>query len=151
MLRYLTTIALVLAMATPAVAHQTEVDSQDVEIKREGRLRWERQQARLEAQEQAEEDATVSVAPSYGHGKLWAFQVADYARAAGFPEHIITTMVAIAWRESSFDPGAINPSSGACGLWQMYPCPGSHALNPSVNAAMAFAKYQAGGLAPWGY
>ncbi len=88
--------------------------------------------------------------PSTTIGVLTAAQVASYARAAGFPEDVIPVMVAIAARESGFDPAAVNPSSGACGLWQMYPCPGPEALNPATNAAMAYAKYAASGLSPWG-
>jgi hypothetical protein len=60
-------------------------------------------------------------------------------------------MVDIAWGESRFNPEATNPDSGACGLWQLYPCPGSHAYNPATNAALAYAKYSNGGLSHWGY
>jgi SLT domain-containing protein len=83
-------------------------------------------------------------------GALSSDQIAAYARAAGFPESVIPTMVAIAYRESGGYPGAINSSSGACGLWQLYPCPGPDALDPARNAAWAYAKYAASGLAPWG-
>jgi hypothetical protein len=38
----------------------------------------------------------------------------------------------------------------ACGLFQLYECPGPQALDPATNAALAFEKYQASGLAPWG-
>lgn len=86
---------------------------------------------------------------SYPSGALSAAQVASYARGAGFPEAVVPMMVRIAFRESRFDPGAVNSSSGACGLWQIYPAvPGC--LNPATNAALAYAKYQASGLAPWG-
>jgi hypothetical protein len=81
---------------------------------------------------------------------LTAEQVADYARGAGFPESVIPTMVGIAARESGFNAHAINLSSGACGLWQLYPCPGLQALDPATNAALAYAKWEASGLAPWG-
>jgi hypothetical protein len=58
-------------------------------------------------------------------------------------------MVAYAYRESHFDPNAINASSGACGIWQIWPAqPGC--TNPATNAALAFQKYQASGFAPWG-
>ena len=71
-------------------------------------------------------------------------------------------MVAIASRESGFCPTAVYgygcAGSGhayaggpACGIWQLYPCPGPEALNPATNAAYAYAKYQAAGLSPWGY
>jgi hypothetical protein len=81
---------------------------------------------------------------------LTAEQVAGYARGAGFPESAISIMVGYAARESGFNAHAINLSSGACGLWQLYPCPGLQALNPATNAALAYAKYEASGFAPWG-
>jgi hypothetical protein len=94
--------------------------------------------------------------PSYpgviggGSFQLTAVQVAGFARGAGFPESVIPTMVAIAARESGYNAHAVNLSSGACGLWQLYPCPGLSFLDPAVNAAGAYAKYQASGLSPWG-
>lgn len=95
--------------------------------------------------------ASVAPAPetSYPSGVLSAAEVASYARAAGFPESVIDELVAIAYRESRFNPGAINASSGACGLWQLYPCPGPDALDPARNAALAYSKYQSSGLSPW--
>ena len=140
---------LVAALATPAQAYQTEITSQEM-LRTAERIERRAQARRAEAQEAPEPTQAPSL-PSYPSGVLLAFQVAQYARNAGFPEAVITTMVAIAWRESRFNPGAVNSSSGACGLWQMYPCPGPEALNPATNAAMAYAKYQASGLAPWGY
>jgi hypothetical protein len=140
-------LTLILFVADPAQAYQTEVSSQEMHDLAE----------RLERRRDAAREVAASVveapepAPSYPAGVLMAFQVAEYARGAGFPESVITTMVAIAWRESGFNPGAVNPSSGACGLWQMFPCPGPEALNPATNAAMAYAKYAASGLSPWGY
>lgn len=96
----------------------------------------------------APSSSTSGSAPTYSGGVLSASQVASYARGAGFPESVIPTMVAIAYRESRFNPGAINSSSGACGLWQIYPAqPGC--TNPASNAAMAYAKYRASGLSPW--
>lgn len=94
-------------------------------------------------------------------GALSAAQVASYARAAGFPESVIPTMVAIAQRESGLCPTAVygygcnsggtTHGSNACGLWQIYTCPGPQALDPAVNAALAYAKYKAAGysLSPW--
>lgn len=96
-----------------------------------------------------------------GGGALSAAQVESYARAAGFPESALSTMVGYAARESGFCPtavygygcdGAGHFTSGgpACGLWQLWPCPGPEAANPATNAALAFAKYEASGFAPWG-
>jgi hypothetical protein len=93
--------------------------------------------------------APTSSSSSYVGGVLSSSQVAAYARGAGFPESAIPTMVAYAYRESHFDPNAINASSGACGIWQIWPAqPGC--TNPATNAALAFQKYQASGFAPWG-
>lgn len=87
--------------------------------------------------------------PAYPAGVLSAAQVASYATAAGFPSSVVPTMVAIAYRESRFDPNAVNASSGATGLWQIFPG-GSQYLDPAANAAAAYAKYEASGLSPWG-
>src|SRR5439155_10685572 len=87
-------------------------------------------------------------------GALTATQVASYARAAGFPESVIPTMVAIAWRESNWCPTAVYgygcageghayAGGPSCGLWQLYPCPGPSYLDPAINAAGAYAKYVA--------
>jgi len=120
-------------------------------------LRRKKAAAEAAAAEAAAEAAASTPTPStsnyssYTGGVLTAEQVASYARSAGFPEYIIPTMVSIAYRESRFNPGAVNSSSGACGLWQLYPCPGAWALTPSGNAAGAYEKYKAaGGLSPWG-
>ena len=43
-------------------------------------------------------------------------------RAAGIPEAQWTYVDYIVSRESSWNPSARNPSSGACGLAQVYPC-----------------------------
>lgn len=129
------------------------------------RERIDEQRAR-EAAREARQAAAAVVAPtpptysppaSTYSGCLTAEQVASYARGAGFPESAISTMVAFAYRESHYCPGAVNSSSGACGLWQLYPCPGPDALDPARNAALAYSKYSApvpgGGIAgfsPWG-
>jgi len=157
------------ALGGTAQAYRTEVHQREQQQRHLALVRWDRHVARLErleakraaeeaareAAEAAAEPATTAAPapiPSYSGGVLSSTQVANYARGAGFPENLISTMVAIAWRESRFNPGAVNSTSGACGLWQMYPCPGNHALDPATNAAMAYAKYDAaGGLSPWGY
>lgn len=46
-------------------------------------------------------------------------QIVEKAIAAGVDPFLA---LGIASKESSMDPGAINPSSGACGLFQLYPC-----------------------------
>lgn len=155
-------LAIVLGLPNPAGAAQTETRYHWT-LRTEwylNKLAW-KERVREEAQErrkaaaaaQPDMDGGIPVASTMDPitGCLSAAQVATYARAAGFPESVISTMVAIAYRESHWCPGAVNSSSGACGLWQLYPCPGDQYLNPATNAAGAFAKYQASGLAPWGY
>lgn len=157
MAKRLVLAAVLVGAGGPAQAFQSEIDPQLAERNRENRIAFHREQeraARLAAAAATVTPAPITVPPSfptYTGGVLSSEQVASYARGAGFPESVIPTMVAIAYRESGFDPAAVNDSSGACGLWQMYPCPGPEALNPATNAAMAYAKYAASGLSPWGY
>jgi hypothetical protein len=74
---------------------------------------------------------------------------ADELRAVGFPESAIPQMLYYINRESGGDPSALNPTSNACGLTQIYPyVPGC--LDPMTNLRLAFQKYQASGFAPWG-
>lgn len=93
--------------------------------------------------------SSTSSAP-YSGGFVSDAEAASLLRNAGFPESAISTMIYYMHRESSGDPSATNSSSGACGLWQMYPCPGPSAYDPQTNANMAYAKYQGAGFAPWG-
>jgi hypothetical protein len=121
--------------------------------------RQRRAEAAAEAAAAAEVAPTPAPAPTYGTsssgGCLSDAQIAAYALGAGFPELVVPTMVYIAAHrngtgESGGCPGAVNDSSGACGLWQIYPCPGPDALDPARNAALAYSKYQSSGLSPWG-
>lgn len=89
-----------------------------------------------------------------GRSRLTAAQVAAFAKAAGFTSHQIPIMVAIAFRESRFEPGAVNSNGGATGLWQIYPG-GEQYKDPLVNARAARAKFVASkaagysGYRPW--
>lgn len=125
--------------------HRQDVREHKADLAELRRLAEAAAQAAQDAQEALDAAPTAS---SYS-GCLTDAQVAAYARSAGFPESVIPTMVSFAYRESHYCPGAINSSSGACGLWQIYPAqPGC--TDPATNAAQAFAKYQAAGLSPWG-
>ena len=86
---------------------------------------------------------------------------ADELRAVGFPESAIPHMLYIIQRESGGCPTAVYgygcAGSGhayaggpACGLVQLYPCPGPQALDPITNLRYGLQKYQASGFAPWG-
>lgn len=96
--------------------------------------------------------STSTSSSSYpSSGVLSDAQLASLLRQVGFPESAISTMIYYAHRESGGNPRAINPSSGACGLYQLYPCYGGSAwLDPLRNTQLAFQKYQASGFSPWG-
>ena len=95
-----------------------------------------------------------------GPGVLTEAQAAAYLLEAGFPPEVVPTMVAIEARESGLCPRAVYGygcnvggtvhGTAACGMAQIFPCPGAGALDPAVNAALAYAKFAASGLAPWG-
>lgn len=129
---------------------------------------------RREAREKREAEAAAALAaaavpsvsstspPSYSSsssgGCLSDAAIASYAGGAGFPESVIDDMVYIAAHrngtgESGGCPGAVNDTSGACGLWQIYPCPGPDALDPARNAELAYSKYVGAGhsLSPWSF
>jgi cell wall-associated NlpC family hydrolase len=53
--------------------------------------------------------------------QLTAPAIAAFAKAAGFRDEALAIAVAIALAESSGDPKAVNPDSGALGLWQVVP------------------------------
>jgi hypothetical protein len=67
---------------------------------------------------------------------------------AGGPSDVAELMGAIGMAESNGNPGAKNPSSGACGLWQIYP-PETGCDNPFTNAQIAVRKYHTQGLNAW--
>lgn len=109
---------------------------------------------RREAQEKRFASApTPSVAPS---GPTYQGGWADALRAVGFPDWAIPTMLGYIGRESGGDPSAVNgggpavAGGSACGLLQLYPCPGPQALDPLTNLRYAFTKFEASGFAPWG-
>ena len=95
-----------------------------------------------------------------GPGRLTEAQAAAFLLEAGFPSSVVPEMIRIEIRESGLCPSAVYGygcnvggtvhGDAACGIAQIFPCPGPSALDPATNAALAFAKYQARGLAPWG-
>ena len=84
------------------------------------------------------------------------------AKAASLPEQEVraivcrydwdcATAMAIVWRESNYDPQAVNPS-GASGLWQIMPLHGfpQWALfDPWFATQVAFDLYTRDGWLPW--
>jgi len=150
-----------------------EIRAHLVEVREARHARAER---RAEARRAAEAaaaaaEAAATSAPTYtssysGEGsRLSDDQVASYLRGAGFPESAIQQMLYYSHRESGNCPTAVNGLSGcpsyeaaaqhveayhsACGLFQIYTCPGPDALDPARNAALAYSKYQSSGFSPW--
>lgn len=98
--------------------------------------------------------------PSYMPSGDWASELL----AVGFPSSTISKMQYFIGRESGGCPTAVNGLVGcpsysaavaaladgsACGLMQLYPCPGPEALDPMTNLTIAYEKFQADGYGPW--
>lgn len=76
-------------------------------------------------------------------------QVAKLWVAAGGPADEAGRAAEVADAESSLDPGARNPKSGACGLMQIHPCEAGM-MDPVKNMKRAVEKFnEAGGWSPW--
>ncbi|WP_297741024.1 ubiquitin-like domain-containing protein [uncultured Tessaracoccus sp.] len=63
----------------------------------------------------------------------------DWMRAAGIPENQWQYVDYIVSKESGWNPNAKNPSSGACGLAQAYPC---SKLGPNWNDPVVALRWQ---------
>lgn len=62
------------------------------------------------------------------------------------------TALAIAWRESRFQPAVVNPYSGAAGLMQIHPIHGysiATLQDPYTNVAIAYSLWESEGWEPW--
>jgi Lysozyme like domain len=82
--------------------------------------------------------------------------IADVASNAGFSGVDLVTAVAIAYAESSGNPGAVGDNGDSIGLWQInlpnHPeYQGVDLTDPQTNANAAFAIYSAAGnsFSPW--
>lgn len=102
----------------------------------------------------ADAGASLGTTITANRSTLSARQVAQLARTVGFTGSQVPAMVAIAFRESRWQPAAVNHESGATGLWQIYP--GGPALaDPLTNAQAARRKFLASeaagysGYRPW--
>lgn len=89
--------------------------------------------------------------------RLDAKSVAAAAKAGGFPDSLIPTMVGIAFAESKWNPQATHKNTNGTtdfGLWQINSAHASEFSmanwqNPAANAAMAYKVYKAQGLTAW--
>jgi hypothetical protein len=97
--------------------------------------------------------------PTITQQRYWsAKDIANLARDAGFRDDAhpttraseLAVAVAIALAESGGDSLAVNPDSGATGLWQIHPG-GDQYLDAALNARTAWDKYVGAGHAftPW--
>lgn len=67
---------------------------------------------------------------------------------AGGGADVAPLMAAVSLAESGGNPNARNPTSGACGLWQIHPAEAG-CTDPQQNARMAVRKYGSQGLTAW--
>lgn len=65
---------------------------------------------------------TESAAPTAAKSASISGGKKDWMRAAGIPKSEWWAVDSIVKRESGWNPNAVNPSSGACGLGQQLPC-----------------------------
>lgn len=73
--------------------------------------------------------------------------------AAHFPADAVDTMLCLLWAESRGDPGAVNPSSGAAGLFQIMPFWWDHyggdRFDPATNVRVARLIWDQQGYGAW--
>jgi hypothetical protein len=92
----------------------------------------------------------------YENGSILPTSIAGYAQNAGFSGGDLLIATAIAYAESSGNPGAVGDNGDSIGLWQInlpnHPeFQGQDLTNPQVNANAAFSIYSAAGnsFSPW--
>lgn len=122
---------------------EKDINEQRVRELEQEKLRLEEKTRQLERDLQAkraEEQRIASVgitqkasATSYAGTKL------DWLKASGIPEAEWWAVDYIVSRESSWNPNAVNKSSGACGLVQSLPC---SKLGPNWNDPVVALKWQ---------
>lgn len=98
---------------------QLEQEKQQLEKDLQAKLERERQEVIAQQKlERASNTATgtATASASIGGSKQ------DWLRASGIPESQWWAVDYIVSRESSWNPNAVNKSSGACGLGQQLPC-----------------------------
>jgi hypothetical protein len=85
-----------------------------------------------------------------------AYTETEAAIDATFPADVAPTFKMIAYRESGYDPYAINPYSGACGPFQFLPSTAAaygytcyDLQDPYIAAQAAYELYLDYGLSPW--
>lgn len=99
---------------------------QELELKRQ---QLEKEKSELEAQLQAKAELKASqskvyaaAAPTVPYTERITGDKQSWLAASGIPEDQWWAVDSIVSRESSWNPNAVNKSSGACGLGQQLPC-----------------------------
>lgn len=125
---------------------ENEQQIQELEQKRQ---QLEKEKSDIEAQLQAKAELKASQAKAYAAAaptvpftERVTGDKQSWLRASGIPESEWWAVDSIVSRESSWNPNAVNKSSGACGLGQQLPCgkwPG--AWNDPVAALKAQYAY----------
>lgn len=117
---------------------ELEEHKKKLEADLQAKLKREKEEAIAKAKlEKASEQAV-------GTGTAYAVtgSVEDWLRASGIPQDQWWAVHSIVSRESGWNPNAVNPSSGACGLGQQLPCgKWAGAWNDPVAALKAQYKY----------
>ena len=94
----------------------------------------------------------AAILPQEAH----AYTETEAAIDATMPPEIADDFKMIAYRESGFDPYAINPASGACGPFQFLPSTAAaygytcyDLQDPYIAAQTAYELYLDYGFSPW--
>lgn len=128
---------------------EIQKENESLKVSLQAKKEREAEQARLaaeqasQAQEQEAQSTPAPVAQISGDKHSWL-------AAAGIPEAHWGYVDAIVSRESGWNPNAVNPSSGACGLGQQLPCgKWAGAWNDPVAALRAMTGYVNGRYGGW--
>lgn len=118
-----------------------ELDAERQRLERELQAKLQRKEqerlAKLETQENLINTVTATQTASALSGDKYT-----WLAASGIPESEWWAVDSIVSRESSWNPNAVNPSSGACGLGQQLPCgKWAGAWNDPVAALKAQYQY----------
>lgn len=85
---------------------------------------------------------------SYQNVTIPAGNCADWMNGAGITDQSVAILVIN--KESGCNPNAVNPSSGACGIGQQYPCgKWPHAWNDPVGGLVDMQAYVYGKYGTW--
>lgn len=126
---------------------QKEKEKKELEAKLQAKLDAKAKLAA--AATQAEHKLTATANASAASAPVTGSK-ADWMRAAGISPSDYTYVDYIVTKESGWNPNAVNPSSGACGLGQQLPCgKWAGAWNDPVAALVAMKGYAVARYGSW--